>query len=211
MSSTVFLVRCGETRWHADGKLPGRRNIGLSEVGQRQAKGAGAILGSLKIKDFMCSPLARAMETAEIIARHHPLTPGRDLRLTNVDVGKRWEGMLLRDLEEDKDYQSLIQGDTLAYPDGETLEAARQRSVAAVQQAVADNSRGANIVVVSHATPIQLVLSYYLEMPLSGFQRLLLNSGSVSTIRLDLDRGETRVIGINWTSPAEVMVNVVTS
>ena len=211
MSSTVFLVRSGETRWHAEGKLLGRRNIGLSEVGLRQAKGASTILGSLEIKDFMSSPLARAMDTAEIIARHHTLTPGRDRRLTDVDVGKGWEGKSLRSLEQEKDYQSLLHGEATAYPDGEDLEMARTRMVAAIQQAVSDNQSGANIVIVSHAGPIQLALTYFLEMPLGGYQRLMLNPGSVSVLTIDVDLGLSKIIGINWTSSVEVMVNVVTS
>lgn len=210
MSSTVFLVRSGETRWHAEGKLLGRRNIGLSEVGLRQAKGASAILGSMEIKDFMSSPLARAMDTAEIIARHHPLTPGRDRRLTDVDVGKGWEGASVRSLEQEKEYQSLQNGEATRYPDGEELEEARTRMVAAIQQAISDNQRGANIVIVSHAGPIQLALTYYLKMPLGSYQRLLLNPGSVSVMSIDVDLGP-KIIGINWTSSAEVMVNVVTS
>ncbi len=210
MSSTVFLVRSGETRWHADGKLPGRRNIGLSEVGLRQAKGASALLGSLEIKDFMSSPLARAMDTAEIIARHHPLTPGRDARLTDVDIGKAWEGKTLRSLEQDNAFQDMLRGKTTAYPDGEDLEVARRRMVAAIQQAVADNISGANIVVVSHAATIQLALTHYLDMPLSSYQRLLLNPGSVSALTIDADLGLPKIIGINWTSTAEVMVNVIT-
>jgi len=211
LSSTVFLVRSGETRWHAEGKLLGRRNIGLSEVGLRQAKGASAILGSLEIKDFMSSPLARAMDTAEIIARHHPLTPGRDRRLTDVDVGKAWEGKLLRSLEQEKEYQSLLHGEATSYPDGEDLEMARKRMVAAIQQAVSDNQSGAKIVVVSHAGPIQLALTYYLDMPLGSYQRLLLNPGSVSVLTIDVDLGLPKILGINWTSSAEVMVNVVAS
>jgi len=211
LSSTVFLVRSGETRWHAEGRLLGKRNISLSEVGLRQAKGASAILGSLEIKDFMSSPLARAMDTAEIIARHHPLTPGRDRRLTDVDVGKDWEGKHLRNLEQLKDFQAMKQGELAGYPGGEELETARARMVAAIQQAVSDNQRGANIVIVSHAAPIQLALTYYLNMPTGSYQRLMLNPGSVSTMSIDVDLGLPRIIGINWTSSAEVMVNVVTS
>ena len=211
MSSTVFLVRSGETRWHAEGRLLGRRNIGLSEVGLRQAKGASAILGSLEIKDFMSSPLARAMDTAEIIARHHTLAPGRDRRLTDVDVGKAWEGKTIRSLENDEEYQSMLEGRSTRYPNGEDLEEARTRMVAAIQQAVGDNQRGDNIVIVSHAATIQLALSHYLNMPLASYQRLLLNPGSVSTLTIDVDLGLPKILGINWTSAAEVMVNVVSN
>lgn len=189
----------------------GQRDIALSEVGLRQAMGAGAILSAVEIKDFMTSPLTRAMETADIIARHHPLSAARDRRLNDVDVGSAWQGLTTGELEDDPEYQRLMRGDLAAFPQGDSLDDARQRLVAAVHQGVSDNQRGANIVVVSHAAPLQLLLAHYLEMPLGNFHRLVLNPGSVSALSMDLDSGLHRVLGINWTSSTEVMVTVMPS
>jgi broad specificity phosphatase PhoE len=200
-------VRCGETKWHAEGKLVGQRDLPLSSVGLRQAKGVDAILGPVEVQDFLSSPLSRARETAEIIARHQEVDPGRDPRLTNIHVGP-WEGMRLADMEREPAFGELLGGTAARFPDGEDLEDARTRVVHSVEQAIGDNQSGANIVMVTHCAPIQLILTHYLGMPVGHYRRLVLNPGSVSTLCIDPELGRPSVLGINWTSTVEVMVNV---
>ena len=207
MPTTVYLVRSGSTKWDAEGKLVGRKDIGLTDVGLQQAKGADAILGPVDVHDFLASPLSRAVETAEIIARHHDQNPGRDPRLTDLDIGP-WQGKAVEELENEQAYQDLLRGLVEAFPDGEDLEAARRRTVSSVEQAVGDNESESNIVMVTHCAPIQLILTYYLGMPVGYYHRFVLNPGSVTVLNIDQEMGLPKILGINLTSAVEVMVKI---
>ena len=64
----LYCVRHGESVYNAEGRIQGRLNVPLSELGRRQSAAAAAALASLSADALYASPLRRAMETAEIIA-----------------------------------------------------------------------------------------------------------------------------------------------
>jgi probable phosphoglycerate mutase len=68
----LVLVRHGEPDWEL-GKATG--DPGLTELGRGQAARAAALLEKLRIDAIYSSPLQRALETAEIVAGPHQLTP----------------------------------------------------------------------------------------------------------------------------------------
>ncbi|HJS17479.1 MAG TPA: histidine phosphatase family protein, partial [Anaerolineales bacterium] len=68
--SLLLLIRHGENDFVKTGKLPGQSaGIHLNERGQKQAQALGEALKSVPIKSIYSSPLERAMETAEPIAK----------------------------------------------------------------------------------------------------------------------------------------------
>jgi uncharacterized phosphatase len=67
MKTTFYLVRHGETSWNAEGKIQGRSDIPLGDIGREQAKKLGEKLTSVHFDAIYTSPLQRAVETAEII------------------------------------------------------------------------------------------------------------------------------------------------
>ena len=83
----LILVRHGESEWNREGRVIGRADIPLSEVGRRQARSVAKALGSERIQVVYCSSLKRAMETGRLIARsqHCPLIP--DAELQELDRG----------------------------------------------------------------------------------------------------------------------------
>lgn len=62
----VWIVRHGETEWSRDGRHTGRTDVELTGVGEEQAKGLVPLLGDLQPDLVLCSPLRRAMRTAEL-------------------------------------------------------------------------------------------------------------------------------------------------
>ncbi|MGI8666195.1 MAG: histidine phosphatase family protein [Jatrophihabitans sp.] len=66
----VVLVRHGQTEWSLSGRHTGRSDLPLTEVGQRQARGAGrlirAVLGGQRPGLVLSSPRQRAWRTAEL-------------------------------------------------------------------------------------------------------------------------------------------------
>jgi probable phosphoglycerate mutase len=66
----LLLVRHGETAWNAVGRLQGHSDIPLNDNGRAQAKALAAKLAVHGITRVWSSDLARARETASIVAAH---------------------------------------------------------------------------------------------------------------------------------------------
>lgn len=64
----LVLVRHGETEWNRLGRVQGRTDIPLNDTGRAQAEAAGRRLSDARFDAVVASPLARAADTARIIA-----------------------------------------------------------------------------------------------------------------------------------------------
>ena len=64
-----FLVRHGETEWNRMRKIQGVSDIPLNDTGRAQAAALGDILSKHRFDLIVSSPLSRALETAQIVAR----------------------------------------------------------------------------------------------------------------------------------------------
>jgi len=84
------LLRHGETAWNAEGRYATRSDIPLSDRGRAQAVRAAGAFASAPIDRVVSSPLARALETARLIAGacHGCVSPPAvDHRLVEIDAG----------------------------------------------------------------------------------------------------------------------------
>ena len=63
----IYVLRHGQTSWNVDGRIQGKQDIELNEIGIRQAYEAKEKFNMLNIDLIMCSPLKRTKKTAEII------------------------------------------------------------------------------------------------------------------------------------------------
>ena len=94
MQSVVHLVRHGKVQ-NPDailyGRLPG---FGLSEVGRAMAERLGEHFADVPLTHLRCSPLQRARETMEPIARNHPelsiVTDERVIEAANYFEGRNF-------------------------------------------------------------------------------------------------------------------------
>jgi broad specificity phosphatase PhoE len=68
MRRTVYLARHGETAWNRAGRWQGHTDVALNEAGREQARLLAEALRPLGIVQVWSSDLARARETAEIVA-----------------------------------------------------------------------------------------------------------------------------------------------
>ncbi len=199
-STTIILIRNGETVWGQDSRILGRRDIGISDNGKLQAKQTLELIKDVNVMEILASPQARAIKTAEFFARHFALGIGRDPRLLDLNVGK-WEGEFWETIASHNDFTDYFQGTAEAFPDGENLSEGRYRAIASVEEALLDNPPGAFVVLITSAAIIQLILTHYLEMPASSYFKLQICCGAISLIRLSPSMEHPHVLGINLGIP----------
>jgi probable phosphoglycerate mutase len=92
----VLLLRHGQSTWNAAGRWQGQADPPLSALGEEQARAAARALAPIDV--IVASDLARARQTAEIIAEVHGLVIQVDRRLREVDMGP-WSGLTRAEIE----------------------------------------------------------------------------------------------------------------
>jgi broad specificity phosphatase PhoE len=94
--TTLLLARHGETDWNRDGRWQGHSDTPLNELGRVQARELAESLDG--IDAVYSSDLARARETAEIVAARLGLEVQADERLRERSFGA-WEGLTMEEIE----------------------------------------------------------------------------------------------------------------
>ncbi len=132
--SMLYLIRHGETDFHVQKKALGRLDIGLNELGMRQAGLVAEALRGKGIKAVYSSPLARCLQTARPLAEALGLEVGVREGLQEIDLGE-WDGMpFSRIYEEGGEVFArwLRSPAEVRIPGGELLEEVRERVIGAV-------------------------------------------------------------------------------
>lgn len=91
-----WLIRHG--RSVADGGFLGRSDPALSDEGRNEARELARRLAAQRVDLILTSPLLRAIETAEVVARHLRLAPIADDRLVEISYGD-WDGLRWAEIE----------------------------------------------------------------------------------------------------------------
>ncbi len=200
MNKTVHLVRHGQVdnpKSVIYGRMPG---FHLSEKGRLQAEAAAERLSAHDIGAVWSSPLERAQETAEAIARKHHLTIQTDERLIESDTRFETFGRTIlgfgRSLATSPRHWWGMRN-PLRPSWGESYALIRARMVAAITDAI-ESSGGRELVVVSHQSPVRiarLALSRSRVPPWLTFAPC--DTGSVSTLVLE----EDRVVSASYFAP----------
>jgi len=178
----LYCVRHGETTYNAEGRLQGQSEIPvLSELGRRQSEATARALSGKPIEAVYASPLRRAFETAEIIAKALGLEIRADPRLKEIDVGV-FQDQLRGDLE--KDYPEALarwlSGDPdYAIPGGESRGQLARRGCAAFDEIRQSGHEQA--VVVAHGGLLVSTIKSLLGIPLRA-PPLALENCSISTL-----------------------------
>lgn len=87
----LYLLRHGRTALNAEGRLRGRLDPPLDDVGRAEVSAVAVALAALRPVRVVSSPLRRAIQTAEAIAKRAQLSVVIDERLADRDYGP-WGG-----------------------------------------------------------------------------------------------------------------------
>lgn len=97
MSTTILLIRHGETPWNAERRLQGHIDIPLNERGLQQAAALGQALAGEPLAAVLSSDLQRARQTAQAVAELQHLPVRTDALLRERCYGA-FEGLLYADI-----------------------------------------------------------------------------------------------------------------
>ena len=196
MRGIALFMRHGETAWNREGRVMGRNPIELDDAGRAQVRASVPVARLIEPDMIVTSPLARARQSAEIIAAGVGGVPvTEDPLLSEVQYG-RWEGMVYDDLIEDADYQNYREHPLDApTPGGETIVQVQSRGVEAVRRAIAANS-GRRILFVSHGDIIRTVLCHFMRLELAHFRRIRVDNAAFSGFQLIGDFAEVKFLNL---------------
>jgi broad specificity phosphatase PhoE len=171
MATRVYFVRHGATQLTAENRFSGDVGVDLSAEGRAQVARLAARLAHDAVAAIYCSPLSRAVETAEILAAPHRLAPVRLDGLREISHG-RWEGLTRAEVEARfGDEYAAWEADpfTFAPVGGESGLGVLARALPAVRGVVAAHPEQA-VLVVSHKATLRLVLSSLLGIDPRGYR-----------------------------------------
>ena len=160
----IFLARHGQTDYNAQRRFQGLLPVPLNETGRAQATELGARAAEQGFAALWCSPLARARETAAIVAAALGLPAREDERLVETDTGA-WTDRSFDEVsaEDPEGFAAFLRADPdFAFPAGESFRHQTARVMAALDE-IAAGPRP--VLVVTHGMAIRLVFAA-LGMPL---------------------------------------------
>ncbi len=182
--TTTILLRHGDTRLSPEHRFSGQRDLPLSASGTRQAKAAACRLAAgAPIDAVVSSPLQRAVDTAAIAAAELGLTTVIDDDLRETDFGD-WDGFTLAEIQQRWPAAVALwrRDPEQPPPGGESFADTAQRVNRACDRLLRDHS-GQTVLVVSHISPIKILLCRALGVPLDTIYRLYLGSACINKIQ----------------------------
>jgi broad specificity phosphatase PhoE len=193
MVTRILLLRHGLTD-AVNNLLAGRTpHISLNNVGRGQARALARRLTN--IDRLVSSPIARAMETAEILAEHRQSLPESMVLFTEFEFGA-WTGRSFVELKDDPEWRAFNEErENVRAPGGESMHDVQQRAVVGVRQLIREEP-GRTVAIISHADVIRAVILHFTGTPIRNFWRFQIDPASITELTCGPERDE-RVVRIN--------------
>lgn len=156
-TTSLALVRHGQSTWNARGRWQGQADPPLSPLGEDQAAEAAARLAGVGVTGVVTSDLVRARRTGEIVAEALDLAPVTVCPgLREYDVGE-WSGLTKPEIEARWPGQQLqwFQGRLATTPGGEGRAYFERRVREALLRVAAGARPGSVLLVVTHGGVIR--------------------------------------------------------
>jgi broad specificity phosphatase PhoE len=183
MSGSIIIVRHGRTEFNATGRLQGRTDNPLDEVGLAQAEAVATYLAPELLSDtlIVCSPLLRARQTATAIAKGVVASLEIDERWIELDYGA-FEGLRQSEVPSNV-WREWRSDSNFAAPQGESLNQVQQRVSDACAE-LAQRLDGRTAVVVSHVSPIKSAVAWALGVDVSVGWKTQLVTASITRLAI---------------------------
>ena len=204
-----YLVRHGQTDWNRAGKIQGTTDIPLNETGRQQAEQLATVLkerigysAETRIDAVYASPLARAFQTAEILAKEEKLPLRRLTGLRERDFGY-WEGKSWQQVEakDPDEFHLWREQPMVGIPSGgESRKSCEARSERAIRQILEETAGDA--VIVAHGGILVFLMNYLLRFHREP-QEIIVANASLSVVSYDRSTGMGKLLALNETGTLE--------
>jgi alpha-ribazole phosphatase len=171
----LVVIRHAEPEMH--GRIYGRLDPALSPAGRAQAEALAAGLAAVELQAIYASPLRRARETAEPLARERGIEVFIHQGLIDIDFGE-WEGLRFDELErrDPELYGSWMTRPTQTrFPGGEDFGELKARVLAAgaeirreTESAAIVAHAGVNRVIIADALGLADDAIFRIDQPLAA-------------------------------------------
>jgi len=176
----LILARHGETVWNVEKIYRGRTDVNLDEVGIKQAELLGKYLSNWKLEAIYSSPLKRALDTANMVARYQKVGVHVAEGLVDLDYGE-WQSLPEQEVKRlypALHYEWRNNPHKVKMPGGESLEDVRKRAIEVVND-VLSRCQG-SILLVSHRVVNKVLICSLLGLDNSHFWNINLDVGGIT-------------------------------
>lgn len=204
----LFLLRHGKPEFPDERSyLYGHTDYPLSGEGEAQARKLGAALSGIPMQRIVSSDLARAAQTADIVAGLQKNGAGavaRDPALREIDMGE-WDGVPKEEVTEQ--YADVFQARGadlvgISAPGGETFLQLQARGLKALDRIVVDSAGLQRVLLVAHGGIFWSIISGLFDIPLGDMLRFGLDYCALHLLDYDADGtrpgGGYRLLRYNW-------------
>jgi alpha-ribazole phosphatase/probable phosphoglycerate mutase len=170
MSTTILLIRHGETAWNRGKIFRGIYDIPLNENGRIQASHLAKTLASRHIDTAYTSPLSRAQETAQIVLEPHGIEAAIHDGLKDFNYGQ-WTGLEDEEVARkwpDEHAHWTTTPHEIRPPNGNTLQEVFDRAFNAVEE-IAQKHAGQTVALFAHRVVNKLLVLGMLTLGLERF------------------------------------------
>jgi broad specificity phosphatase PhoE/ribonuclease HI len=199
VTTVTHLLRHGQTEHTPERRYSGRNDLPLSRTGRAEAEAAGVRAKELGIEVVVASPLRRTRETAELVSAALGLPVTYDDDLVELDFGDL-EGLTFDEARAKHPLAArrFLDDVTVAAPGGESIADVSAR-VARARRRILSQHEGRTVLIVSHVTPIKLLLVAGLGAGDEVVHRVFLDAASLCSVAWSSD-GRASVRLVNDTS-----------
>ena len=195
VTTMTHLLRHGQTEHTPERRYSGRNDLPLSRTGRAEAEAAAERAKALGVDVVIASPLRRTRETAEIVAGVLGLPVVLDEDLVELDFGDL-EGLTFDEARAKHPLAArrFLDDVTVAAPGGESIADVSSR-VARSRRRILSQHTGRTVLVVSHVTPIKLLLAAGLGAGDEVVHRIFLEAAALSSVAWSSDgRSSVRLV-----------------
>lgn len=179
----LLLLRHAETDWNRERRFQGWRDVPLSATGREQAESAARLLATTRLDAVWSSSLARARDTAALIAAPHGLPVQETDAFREMGFGE-WEGLTRDEVRArfaDAHRTWAEAPHEACWPGAETLAMVRDRALAGLA-ALRAAHQGQTICLVSHGITGRLLILEALGLGLDRLWSFQLSSTGISEL-----------------------------
>ncbi|MFY9219659.1 MAG: histidine phosphatase family protein [Candidatus Nanopelagicales bacterium] len=177
----IWLVRHGQTEWSRTGRHTGRTDIGLTVIGEDEAKALAEPLASHAFGLALSSPLIRARHTAELAGMTEVST---DARLLEWDYGG-WEGMTTDEIRAQRHDEKWTIWSSPVPPGttmGEQATEVASRTGALLSELRPVLSSGNDVILFAHGHVLRILTATWIGLPAVDARLWALDPARVSIL-----------------------------